>query len=94
MTVQEVPRLCVWALGKGGKAGTALAHGGLPVAEALADELVHARLSPDATDLHRRVYAAPGAAGRPPYAPCGAKAFRLGFPLQGFNAAFAEHSLW
>ncbi len=48
---------------------TPLAHGGLPVLQALADELVDARLAPDAADLLRRAHGAARAGGLPPRCP-------------------------
>lgn len=49
---------------------TALPHVGLPVLQALADELVHARFAPDAADLLRRADAASRALRLPPGASC------------------------
>lgn len=45
--------------------GTAVAHGLLPVLEALGDELVDARLAADAADLEGRVHRTARAARRP-----------------------------
>ena len=49
----------------GQRARTALSHGGLPVVEALGDELVDARLAPDAANLLRRADARARAACHP-----------------------------